>query len=173
MISIESKFFIAIRWKSLDLMLCRTLLLCSQYWYLLTSQFTLNVEPSSDLYLSLVKYGQFILLVRQICRTAGRDRGLKTTYAVEISLISVAIVGIGFISEAILCVEYIQGTRLALIKANPTISAVFAVFSIMKCEFQCLKNWNKTLMVFFSVFTMGEMAFLASTMERSPTCLHT
>ena len=120
-------------------MLCRTLLLCSQYWYLLTSQFKLSIEPSSNLYLSLVKYGQFILLVRQICRTAGRDRGLKTTYAVEISLISVAIVGIGFISEAILCVEYIQGTRLALIKAEPAISAVFALFSIMKCEFKRLR----------------------------------
>ena len=90
---------------------------------------------------SLVKYGQFILLVRQICRTAGRDRGLKTTYAVEISLISVAIVGIGFISEAILCVEYIQGTRLALIKAEPAISAVFALFSIMKCSFILTKTF--------------------------------
>ena len=101
----------------------------------------MNVEPSSDLYLSLVKYGQFILLVRQICRTAGMDRGLKTTYAVEISLISVAIVGIGFISEAILCVEYIQGTRLALIKADPAISAVFALFSIMKCSFILTKTF--------------------------------
>ena len=74
------------------------------------------------------------MLVRRICQAAGRDLGTMTTYAVEISLITVAIVGIGFISEAILCVEYIQGTRLALIKAEPAISAIFALFSIMKCE---------------------------------------
>ena len=128
------------------------------------------MEPSSDIYLSLVKYGQFILLVRQICRTAGRDRGLKTTYAVEISLISVAIVGIGFISEAILCVEYIQGTRLALIKADPAISAVFALFSVMKRAYIFTVQ---ILEIFFSVFTLGEMAILASAMERSPSYLHT
>ena len=59
-----------------------------------------------------------------------------TKYAVEISLVTVAIVGIGFISEAILCVEYIQGTRLALIKADKEIAAVFALFSISSiCRF--------------------------------------
>ena len=63
-----------------------------------------------------------------------------TKYAVEISLITVAIVGIGFISEAILCVEYIQGTRLALIKADKEIAAVFALFSIMKCKFYWRNN---------------------------------
>ena len=88
-----------------------------------------------DLFFSLVKYGHFVLLVRRICRAAGRDMGAMTAYAVEISLVTVAIVGIGFISEAILCVEYIQGTRLTLIKADPAISSVFALFSIMKCEF--------------------------------------
>ena len=95
-----------------------------------------------------MKYGQFILLVRQICRTAGRDLGLKTMYAVEISLISVAIVSIGFISEAILCVEYMQGKRLALVKADPAISALFALFSIMKCKFIFLKNSNRVRCVF-------------------------
>ena len=117
-----------------------------------------------------MKYGQFILLVRRICRTAGRDLGLKTMYAVEISLISVAIVSIGFISEAILCVEYMQGTRLALVKAEPAISGLFALFSIMKRKFIFLKTWHDC---FFSVFTMGQMAFLASTMERGAPCLHT
>ena len=82
-----------------------------------------------------MKYGHFVFLVRRICRAAGRDLGTMTKYAVEISLITVAIVGIGFISEAILCVEYIQGTRLALIKADKEIAAVFALFSIMKCKF--------------------------------------
>ena len=89
-----------------------------------------------------MKYGQFILLMRQICRTAGRDLGFKTMYAVEISLISVAIVSIGFVSEAILCVEYMQGKRLALIKAEPAISALFALFSVMKCKFIFLKTWH-------------------------------
>ena len=84
-----------------------------------------------------MKYGHFVFLVRRICRAAGRDLGTMTKYAVEISLITVAIVGIGFISEAILCVEYIQGTRLALIKADKEIAAVFALFSIMKCK--CLQ----------------------------------
>ena len=97
-----------------------------------------------------MKYGQFILLVRRICRTAGRDLGLKTTYAVEISLISVAIVSIGFISEAILCVEYMQGTRLALIKAEPAISALFALFSVMKCKFIFVKPG----IIDFSVFLL-------------------
>ena len=95
-----------------------------------------------------MKYGQFILLVRRICRTAGRDLGLKTTYAVEISLISVAIVSIGFISEAILCVEYMQGTRLALIKAEPAISALFALFSVMKCKFIFVKPGIIDFLVF-------------------------
>ena len=79
-----------------------------------------------------MKYGHFVLLVRHICRIAGK--GLQKSYAVEISLLTVAIVGIGFISEAILCVEYIQGTRLALIKADSAISAIFVFFSIMKCK---------------------------------------
>ena len=141
---------------------------------------------------SLMKYGQFILLVRQICRTAGRDLGLKTMYAVEISLISVAIVSIGFISEAILCVEYMQGKRLALVKADPAISALFALFSIMKCKFIFLKNSSLYCPMrvydriaignthstsifhrFFSVFTMGQMAILAASMERGTPCLHT
>ena len=93
------------------------------------------MTADDDLFFSLVKYGHFVLLVRRICRAVGRDMGAMTAYAVEISLITVAIVGIGFISEAILCVEYIQGTRLALIKAEPAISSVFALFSIMKCKF--------------------------------------
>ena len=135
MVSIESKFFIILKLKSQGPMLYRTLRLSSQYWCLLTSTFTSKIEPTRIFYSSLVKYGQFILLVRRICRTAGRDLGVKTTHAVEISLISVAIVSIGFISEAILCVEYIQGTRLALIKAEPAISALFALFSIMKRKF--------------------------------------
>ena len=111
------------------------LLLFLQYWCWLTSKF-LSGQESFDgvvIYIfSLVKYGHFVRLVRRICRAAGRDLGTMTKYAVEISLITVGIVGIGFISEAVLCVEYIQGTRLALIKADSDIAAVFALFSIMK-----------------------------------------
>ena len=75
-----------------------------------------------------------------------------TSYAVEISLITVAIVGIGFISEAILCVEYIQGTRLALTKAEPAISAIFAFFSIMKCKFY--KSKLKYVGQIFNIFSV-------------------
>ena len=109
------------------------LLQYSLFWCLVTSKSRLRFIYYES-YFSLAKYGHFVLLVRRICQAAGRDLGTMTTYAVEISLITVAIVGIGFISEAILCVEYIQGTRLALIKAEPAISAIFALFSIMKCE---------------------------------------
>ena len=67
-----------------------------------------------------------------------------TKYAVEISLITVGIVGVGFISEAVLCVEYIQGTRLALIKADSEIAAVFALFSIMKRKFKYKTSVNNS-----------------------------
>ena len=71
--------------------------------------------------------------MRQICRTAGL--GFFGKFAVEISLISVAVAGTGFITEAMLAVEYIQATRLALIQAHPVVSFVLVSMSLVKCKF--------------------------------------
>ena len=70
--------------------------------------------------------------MRQICRTAGL--GFFGKFAVEISLISVAVAGTGFITEAMLAVEYIQATRLALIQAHPVVSFVLVSMSLVKCK---------------------------------------
>ena len=71
--------------------------------------------------------------MRRICRTAGH--GIQK-YAIEISLISVAIGGTGFITEAILAVEYIQATRLALIQAHPGVAFILFLMSFVKCKYR-------------------------------------
>ena len=86
--------------------------------------FTLN--------LSVAKYGHFVVLMRRICRAAGN--GALGKYAIEISLISVAIAGTGFITEAMLAVEYIQATRLALIQAHPGVAFILVLMSLVKCK---------------------------------------
>ena len=81
---------------------------------------------------SVAKYGHFVSLMRRICRSAGHS---VQKYAIEISLISVAIAGTGFITEAILAVEYIQATRLALIQAHPGVAFILVLMSLVKCEY--------------------------------------
>ena len=76
--------------------------------------------------------------MRRICRTAGHG---SQKYAIEISLISVAIGGTGFITEAILAVEYIQATRLALIQAHPGVAFILFLMSFVKCKL-CQMNEN-------------------------------
>ena len=70
--------------------------------------------------------------MRRICRSAGNS---VQKYAIEISLISVAIAGTGFITEAILAVEYIQATRLALIQAHPGVAFLLVLMSLVKCKY--------------------------------------
>ena len=71
--------------------------------------------------------------MRRICRAAGN--GVLGKYAIEISLISVAIAGTGFITEAMLAVEYIQATRLALIQAHPGVAFILVLMSLVKCKY--------------------------------------
>ena len=70
--------------------------------------------------------------MRRICRGAGV--GFMGKFAIEISLISVVIAGTGFITEAMLAVEYIQGTRLALIQAHTGVSFILVAMSLVKCK---------------------------------------
>ena len=71
--------------------------------------------------------------MRRICRAAGN--GFMGKYAIEISLISVAIAGTGFITEAMLAVEYIQATRLALIQAHAGVAFILVLMSLVKCKY--------------------------------------
>ena len=102
--------------------------------------------------LSIKKYSGFVLLLRRICRAAAQGTGTK--YAVEFSLITVAIAGVGFITEASLAVEYIQGTRLALIRADILIATLFIVLSFMKLFILWVKwlfwlrRWKEVLRVY-------------------------
>ena len=92
--------------------------------------------------------------MRQICRTAGL--GFFGKFAVEISLISVAVAGTGFITEAMLAVEYIQATRLALIQAHPVVSFVLVSMSLVKCKFTEVDSILKFQFFynFYSVFLL-------------------
>ena len=60
---------------------------------------------------------------------------MKKKYAVEISLISVALAGTGFVTETMLAVEYIQATRLALIQPHPGVAFILVFLGLVKCKY--------------------------------------
>ena len=89
--------------------------------------------------------------MRRICRAAGN--GVLGKYAIEISLISVAIAGTGFITEAMLAVEYIQATRLALIQAHPGVAFILVLMSLVKCKYSRFRRLPTVLNLLLTIFS--------------------
>ena len=71
--------------------------------------------------------------MRVICKTFGN--GFRKKFAVEVSLISVALAGTGFVTETMLAVEYIQATRLELIQPHPGVAFILVFLGLVKCKF--------------------------------------
>ena len=88
--------------------------------------------------------------MRRICRTAGHG---SQKYAIELSLITVAIGGTGFITEALLAVEYIQATRLALIRAHPGVAFILSLMSFVKCKFTIFLFLSYTIHKLYIMYT--------------------
>ena len=70
--------------------------------------------------------------MRRICQNAGKDLG--EMFAVETSLIGIALVGSGFIFEAINAVDYIKATRLALIQPHLGVAFILILMSLVKSK---------------------------------------
>lgn len=76
----------------------------------------------------------FIKVCFLICDQATIEHGVMSKFKIALEIFQVALIGASVILEVFYMLEYVQGTRLALISYNKVAAAALVFMCITKCK---------------------------------------
>ena len=109
-------------------------------------------------------YLPFIKLCYRTCQSAAIIQGNFVRIKVLLEIATICIIGVSFMLEVVNLLDYIQGTRLALINYSPWVAALLILMCLTRRK-PC--SFKKLLIIFFSFVTLLQMELFHPSVDRS------